>query len=294
MIRIGLSQKEKQKTISDYISTHMEIKKVYVLFYKKFKPSYKVDVDIEYIEYSNIIMYKFFYRLLEEIGNTSLIVVDGCVRTLKRNDLTYNCAHHYLNQTDHRIIFDLLPIVQDKNDMMILFDFNTPNKFKGRSFEYVMLQTEDIKIKPYHLKLSVIPVDTSENQLQNYEKKRDILFDNLGLGGKDPETIPRQLQLLAGDFKKPAVEPNKQYVARNKRFKLANVASYADDLKKQDYIVIDMYYSKLQMVDFIKQTGAKNIKYLATTLPIDTVVITEFSTIRGRLEAIYAKANIYK
>ena len=49
MIRIGLSQKEKQKTISDYIFTHMEIKKVYVLFYKKFKPSYKVDVDIEYM-----------------------------------------------------------------------------------------------------------------------------------------------------------------------------------------------------------------------------------------------------
>lgn len=294
MLRIGLSSKEKQKTVSDYISAHVEIKKIYVLFYKKFKPFYEVpsNVDIEYVEYSDIIMYKFFYRLLEDINNNSLIIIDGCVRTLERNDLTYNCAHHYLNQTEHRIIFDLFPIVADTNDIMILFDYNTPGKFKGISFDYKMLKTEDVQIKPYPLKLSVIPVPVAEKQLHDYEKKRDALFDTLE--NKDPATIPRQLQLIAGNYKKALIEPNEQYVARNKRLKLKNVSSYADTLLTYDYVVVDMHYSKLQMIDYIKQTEAKTIRYLATPLPIDKVVINEFSEICARLEAIYAQADIYK
>ena len=105
MIRIGLGLKEKQKVVDEYLSNN-NINKVYCLYYRDFKPSYKTDCEIEYVEYADIIMYKYFYRLLEEIDDKKLIIVDGCMRTQNRSELTYNCVHHYLNQTPHKIIFE--------------------------------------------------------------------------------------------------------------------------------------------------------------------------------------------
>jgi hypothetical protein len=147
MVRIGLSQKEKQNEIDAYLSTH-DIKKIYVFFYKAFPIKFKTDREIEYIEYADIEMYKFFYRLLEEINETSLIVMDECMRTQNRSELIYNCAHHYLNQTPHHIIFEFLPIIETKDDFMILLDFDNPGKYKGKSFDYNCLQTEDVRVKP--------------------------------------------------------------------------------------------------------------------------------------------------
>ena len=48
------------------------------------------------------------------------------------------------------------------------------------------------------------------------------------------------------------------------------------------------------MNDFLKITGMTSIRYLATTLPIDNVIINEFSEWKARLDAIYAQASIYK
>lgn len=291
MIRVGLSQREKQKEVTEYIERH-DIKKVFCFYYKDFLVIYKTECDIEYIEYADIEMYKFFYRLLEEIDNSSLIVIDGCMRTQNRSELIYNCAHHYLNQTKHKIIFEFFPIIDSKDDFMILLDFENKGKYKGKSFDYSYLYAEDIKMKPYKIKLETINVPITDKDREKYEKKKEQLFDNLG--NKDPETIPRTLQLFAGDLKRKAIEPGLNYVARNKRFKLDNVCSYSDIKGRGDYIVIDTHYRRLNMNDFIKVTGMNKIKYLSTVLSIDDVVITEFSKWKARLEAIYAQASLYK
>lgn len=291
MIRIGLNSRDKQKVIDAYLQAS-EIKKIYVFYFKKFPVKYNVDTEIEYIEYSDIEMYKFFYRLLEEIDNTSLIIMDGCMRTANRSELTYNCAHHYLNQTQHKIIFEFFPIIADKNDFMILFDFENKGKYKGKSFDYVFLQAEDIKIKPFRVKLEPINVEITDKNREQYEKKRDQLFDNLG--EKDPDTIPRNLQLFVGDLKKKAIIPNEIYVARNKRFKLDNVRTYDEIDKQGSYIVIDTHYRRLNFNDFLKVTQMNKIKYLSTILPIDNVIISEFSTWKARLDSIYAQASLYK
>lgn len=291
MIRIGLSQREKQKEILEYVKNN-NIKKVYCFYFKKFPAKYNVPCEIEYIEYADIEMYKYFYRLLEEINETSLIVMDGCMRTQNRSELIYNCAHHYLNQTPHKIIFEFFPIIDTKDDFMILLDFENKGKYKGKIFDYSYLYNEDIKMNPFKVKMELINVPITGEQREKYEAKKEELFDNLG--NKDPETIPRALQILAGNFKKVAVEPNKLYVARNKRFKMENVLSYDDIKSKGDYIVIDTHYRRLNMNDFIKTTGMNKIKYLATTLSIDDVIITEFSKWKARLEAIYAQASLYK
>jgi len=291
MIRIGLGPREKQKVIDEYLSRN-SIKKVFCFYFKSFPAKYKTNCDIEYIEYADIEMYKFFYRLLEEIGNDSLIIIDGCMRTQNRSELIYNCAHHYLNQTPHRIIFEFFPIIDTKDDFMILLDFENKGKYKGKSFDYIFLHQEDIKIKPHKVKMDLVPVEITEADKAKYEAKKEELFDKLG--NKDPDTIPRTLQLLAGDFKKKAIRTDKLYVARNKRFKLGNVFSYDDITGKEQYIIIDTHYRRLNMNDFLKTTGMTTLKYLCTTLSIDSVIINEFSEWKARLDAIYAQANLYK
>lgn len=292
MIRIGLSDRQKCKEVDLYLKRYPEIKKIFCFFYKDYPLKLRANVEIEHIEYSNIIRYKYFYRLLEEIGGDSLIIINECMRTQKRSDLTYNCAHHYLNQTPHRIIFEFFPIISSKDDFMILLDFENKGKFKGKSFDYVYLQTEDIKIKPFPVRIKPLPVETSEIDFKRYEKKKQQLFDNLG--SKDPDTIPRALQIFAGDLKKKAIEPDKEYIARNKRFKLPNVHSYGDMPGPGKYILIDTHFRRLNFNDFIKQTNMSTIYYLCTTLPIDTAILNEFSRWKARVDAIYAQASIYQ
>ena len=291
MIRIGLSQREKQLVINDYISG-IDIKKVFCFYYKDFPVKYKVDCQIEYIEYADIEMYKFFYRLLEEIDETSLIIIDGCLRTQNRSELIYNCAHHYLNQTPHKIIFEHFPIIDSKDDFMILLDFENKGKYKGKSFDYLFLQQEDIKMKQHKIKMDIVNVQVTDKDREKYEAKKNDLFDNLG--NKDPDTIPRALQLFAGDLKKKAVDHDKLYVARNKRLKMDNIFAYGDIKNKGQYIVIDTHYRRLNMNDFIKVSDMITIKYLCTTLSIDDFVITEFSKWKARLDAIYDQASLYK
>ncbi|MDD4422310.1 MAG: hypothetical protein PHD46_04670 [Eubacteriales bacterium] len=291
MIRIGLNSREKQREVDAYLQTN-SIKKIFCFYFKKFPIKFKTDIGIECIEYADIEMYKYFYRLLGEIDENSLIVINECMRTQNRSELIYNCAHHYLNQTPHKIIFEFFPIIEDKNDFMILLDFQNKGKYKGKSFDYIFLQNEDIKIKPFKVKLCPINVSVEGKDVERYEKKKEYLFDNLSQ--KDPDTIPRNLQLFAGDLKKKAIMPEELYVARNKRFKLDNVFSY-DDIKKQsNYTVIDMHYRRLNFNDFLKITQINKIKYLSTILSIDNVVISEFSKWKARLDSIYAQASIYK
>jgi len=290
MIRIGLGPREKQRVLNEYLEDH-DINKIYCFYYKDFPIKFNIDIDIEYIDYAEIIMYRTFYPLLEKIDNNSLLIFNECMRTQNRSELTYNCAHHYCNQTEHKIVFEYFPIIDTKDDFMILLDFINKGKYKGKSFDYLLLHEEDIKIKPRKLKFETIPVEVTEKDKVKYERKRDSLFDNLG--SKDPDTIPRNLQLFVGDFKRKAIEPDKLYVARNKRFKLDNVKSYTEISGKGDYIVIDTHYRRLNMNDFLKTTQMTKIQYLCTPLSIDSVIIDEFTKWKARLDAIYAKASLY-
>lgn len=291
MIRIGFTKRQKQKTIQNYVAEH-NIKKIYCFYYRDFPYRYNVDVDIEYIEYADIEMYKYFYRLLEEIDETSLIVIDELMRTQNRSELIYNCSHHYLNQTPHRIVFEYFPIIEDKEDFMILLNFENKDKFHGKGFDRAYLQTEDVVIYPRRIKLDTIHVDVTDNERKKYEQRKEKLFDNLG--NKHPDTIPRDLQLFAGNCKKKAVEEEKIYIARNKRLKLDNVHTYTDYFKSKDYIIIDFHYRRLNFNDFLKFTGMTKVKYLCTPLPVDNVLINEFIKWKARIDAFYAQANLYK
>jgi hypothetical protein len=289
MIRIGLNIDEKQLTINNYLQKY-KIRKVFVFNPTKFSLPTKLDVPVEYIKYDDIIMYKFFYRLLEEIDNNTLLVFNECLRTQKRSDLTYNCAHHYCDQTNHKIVFEYLPFIETNADFMILLDFINKGKYKSKSFDYHFLQDEDIKAKPVKFILEAVDMLITANDVKKYENKKEQLFDNLG--NSDPDIIPRQLHVWAGNLKKYMIDLKIKYVARNDRFKLPNVTAYKNIISC-DYDIIDFPHRRIDFNDFLKITSIKNIKFINSGLKVDLYYINELNAWIKRLGEFYAKTSIY-
>jgi hypothetical protein len=287
MIRIGLNQKEKQREIDKCLNG---IKKVFCFYYKDFPVKFNVDCEIEYIEYADIEMYKFFYRLLEEIGNDSLIIMDGCMRTQNRSELIYNCAHHYLNQTPHKIIFEHFPIIDTKDDFMILLDFENKGKYKGKGFDWDFLKQEDIFIKYLSISLNTITTPISGKNIEDYKKQKEKLFNDLG--SKDPDTIPRNLHIWAGNLKRTYIDKSMNYIARNDRFKLPNVLTYKKaDMKPR--IIIDFPYRRIDFNDYLKLCGINKFEFMNTGLPIDEFYQNEFIEWEERVRE-FVQASICK
>jgi hypothetical protein len=282
MIRIGFNKQEKNIIVTDYLKNNPDITKVYIIYSELFKIDYQLQIDHEYIEFVNTIEYVYFYRFLAEITDNSLIIIDECMRTSNRNVLTYNCIHHFLNQTKHKIIFEYFPIISNKKDFMILLNFQDKDRYKKKSFSWDFLAEQDIVMKYNKIIFEVISVSLTDNQIAKYKQKVQTLFDNLG-DQKDPDIIPRNLQLYVGNLKKNMIDPTKTYLARNKRFNLDNVYSYQElsnqtrDLKF-DYI-IDFHYRQLHMNDYIKLFNVDTIRYLSTDLSIDNYYVNKIQKI---------------
>ncbi len=290
MIRIGLNEQEKQRDVSRYVERH-GIRKVFVFYPQTFPLTLETGINTEYVEYADIIMYKFFYRLLEEIDDTCLLVFNECMRTQNRSDLTYNCAHHYCNQTPHKIVFEYFPFIEQANDFMVLLDLLNKGRYKGKSFNPQFLTDEDVKAKQHRMSIQTLDIHVTDIDRKKYQKKKEQLFDDLG--NSDPDTIPRQLHVWAGNLKKKAISPFKQYVARNDRFKLPNVTTYKN-VEAKDYIVIDFPHRRIDFNDFLKKTGIKDIRFINSGLKVDLYYFDELGKWIERLEGFYAQASLYK
>ena len=329
MIRLGLSEGQKQNEIIRYVKSH-NVKEIIVFSPQKFLmkmpgepiqkskigatsatdtlnvekigdsysqekyllkiPQYG-EIPIRQIEYKEVIMYRTFYPLLEEIDKEYLLVVNEFMRTRNRSDLTYNCLRHYLNQCGHQIIFEYFPFIEEVSDFMILLDFDTKSKHKGSGFLQDFLWEEDIKAINPHLNLTVNTVELPDNAEEEYEKKKNELFDTIG--NRNPDTIPRQLHLFCGKWKKPYILPDKQYVARNARYHLKNVTTYPNVKRGGTYTLLDWQHRRLDMNDFFRRTGQSKITFLSTDLSVDNVYVKFFKEWLARLEDFYAEAGVY-
>ena len=249
------------------------------------------DVPIRQIEYDEVIMYRTFYPLLEEINQDYLLVVNEFMRTRNRNDLTYNCLRHYLNQCGHTIVFEYFPFIETVDDFMILLDFDTKSKHKGFGFQSSYLDEEDILCRRHNFLLDVALVPLPAEAHEQYEKKKETLFD--GLGSKDPDTVPRQLHIFCGKWKRPMIEPGHEYVARNARFSRPNVTTFPNAQYGHRYLMLDFPHRRMDMNDFLRRTGQEKLSFLSTGLSVDEYYTNAFEDWRQRLEAFYAQAGIY-
>ena len=257
MIRIGLTQKQKHHEIKEYVSSN-PVKSVIVFSPEKFKMELPDlgDIPIRQIEYNEVIMYRTFYPLLEEIGNDHLLVVNEFMRTRNRNDLTYNCLRHYLNQCGHSIIFEYFPFIKSNEDFMILLDFDTKSKYKGTGFRADLIEGEDVRCQRY-------------------------------------DTIPRQLHVFCGKWKRPLINSELEYVARNARFSKPNVVTFPNAKPGHNYTLLDFPSRRMDFNDFLRRTEQHRFTFLSTGFSVDQYYINSFNEWKKRLEEFYAQTSVY-
>ena len=263
MIRLGLDGESKTKIVNEYIKEN-GITNVFVLTDTRVG---KLQIEnAEVIHWPQIIKYKFFYRLLQEIGGSTLIVIDEILRTQDRNELTYNCIRHFLNQTNHQIIFNTFPLIDTIADFMILVDFDTRSKSKRLPFSKELLSGLDIAGVQSVPSFSAINVPVDGKTAKEYSKTKQKLIDEIGI--KDPHTIPRNLYLVSGKAKLSAIESDKHYVGRNARFKIPNMSTYRDEeLKKST--VFEFCHNFIDFSDFLVLSGQRESEVLVADTKVD-------------------------
>lgn len=267
MIRIGFKDERKQAEIAAYCATH-GIRKIFVLSPRKFMFPLIVDsIPVEWIEWEDIIRYTFFYRLLQEIGPDSLVVVNECLRTQNRNDLTYNCMRHFLAQAGHQIICNYLPLIDAIDDFMILFDFDTKSRWKREKFSARLLAECDIASHLPEFSLHKITVCIDEKTEALYKKTKRDMIDNIGL--RDPHTIPRTLHLVAGKCKRAASGPGTNYIGRNNRFGMDRMSVYRDEAFPRDCTVFEFCHNFIDFSGFLALSGQSRTLALVSGLKVD-------------------------
>lgn len=292
MILIGLNEQQKQREICRYVEEH-GIRNVIVFSDEHFFMALPELPKIRQIGYKETIMYRTFYPLLEEIDDSCLLVMNEMMRDRNRSCLTYNCVAKFTNQTPHRMVFEYLPVVEERKDVLILLDFATSQRDKGRSLADVDLSGEDIRCVRRRFRLRPIHVPVLGDGEARYEAEKERLFAGLGTG--DPNIIPRRLHLWTGRFKKPEIlfHPELTYAALNQRFKMPNVVSYPDAEPGREYVLVDLPLERKKMNDFLRRTGQEELPYLSTDFPLDHTYIKAFEDWMEEVTWVYDQTGVY-
>lgn len=284
MIYLGLNNSEKDERIARYCAEH-GIEKVVILSPAKFRFVCSF-VNYEQIEWTEIIQYKFFYRLLQEINPKTLVVVNECLRTQNRYDLTYNCIRHFLSQTQYQLIFQYLPLINDIEDFMILFDFDTRSQWKREKFRAELLGEARLQVVPVCPSFNAVSVDTSNQLKAAYEREKEKLIAGIGL--KDPHTIPRNLYLLSGKAKLAAIGDD-WLIGRNNRLKLKRLQTYKEDVyQSAPYTVLEFCHNFIDFADFLTLSRQSSFDVLTADLKVDHWYLERYREWEERLRNAYA------
>lgn len=287
MICIGLDDTAKCEIVARYRKEH-EIKKIYVLSPARFAPSWAAEHMTDpatqgdgrgglHLDWPNLIQYRYYYKLLQEIDRSTLVVVNECLRTQNRHDLAYNCVRNYLNQTPHVLVFQYLPIIDTIDDFMVLFDFATQSRWKREAFRQDLLG--EAKIHVAHASLSIEPVRVPVNDKTRaaYAKeKADLLADMRSDPDKDPHQIPRNLLLVSGKAKLAHVASSRRYVGRNNRFKLPNLETYRDAAGHGERVVLELPHNFIDMSDMLTVSRQHRIEALVADTRAEDWYLSRF------------------
>lgn len=288
MIVLGATVEEKRSIVREYVEKH-EIRRVYALGPDRFKFDLDVSegVYIECIDWPNLIMYKYYYRLLQDVDRSALIVLNEPLRTQSRNDLTYNCIRHYLNQTVHQLIFSRFPQIDTFDDFAVLFDFDTRSRWKRTKVQELPFHEVEIEVRRELTPVfTSVDVETTEELRRTYASKKDRLFAGLGL--KDPHTLPRNLHLMGGKAKLKCIKDGIQYVGRNRRFKLTNLCTYRETpVDGIPRVVFEFCHNFVDFSDFLACTGQTNVSVLITDLKVDRWYLYRYEEWAGRIRDAY-------
>lgn len=186
-----------------------------------------------------------------------------------------------------------MPIISDVNDIMILIDFDTSQKYKMRGLDSVDHELKSIKIIKRDYTLSHIDIDVPEKAHAAYAQHTKDLFDNIG--HSDPDTIPRRLHKWCNRYRKPYVEshPEINFLAgAASEFKCPN-AFARKEAHHGEYIMAELPFYHKDWNDLYRDTGMVNIKFLKTPFAVDAVYEQLFNEWRKEIDKIYAETGVY-
>lgn len=288
MIFLGLDDAAKDAEIVRYCAEHA-IRKVVIFSPEKYRRACSFP-EHEHIEWAEIIKYKFYYRLLQEIDASTLVVVNECLRTQNRHELTYNCIRLFLQQTPHQLVFEYLPLIDTWDDFAILFDFDTGSRWKREKIGAELLREAKVRVTPVHVELRAVLVDVDAKTRAAYaNEKTALLADVRSDPGKDPHNIPRNLYLVGGKAKLGHVDPRRAYVGRNNRLKIPGLTTYKEGAYPgAPHVVFELPHNFIDFVDFLALSRQTRLDVLVADLPVDRWYLERYQTWTGRLRDAYA------
>ena len=293
MIFIGYDDAEKRVEIERYRAAYAITKTVVIS-----ADGFPLPMDdTDQVKYSDVIMYVTFYPLLQKIDGHTLVVLNECLRTQNRYDLSYNCIRNYLNQTTHQLIFQQLPQIDTADDFMIMFDFDTRSRWKRRAFDPDLIAREaQVIVRELPLTFTRIAVPPSAKTKAKYEQERDRLFG--AIGNRDPHTLPRNLYLISGADKAayihsqslPLFADAARYVARNQRLNLPSVTTY-EAVESPPYTLVEFPHRFIDFADFVRRTGQAHSNVLVADLKVDEWYFARYVEWSQRIHATYASLS---
>lgn len=285
MIYLGYSNSEKTEIINRHINAN-SFDRVYFITHEKFI----LDIDkVEVVTYNDIIEYAYYYRIIENTTQRSLIIINELLRDRNRKNLTFNCIRTFLNNTNNILVFNFLPIIDNREDFCSLFDFATQNRFKYSKFDDLDLNETQISCKIKPIKLNFIDVQIDMFASERYFEYKKKLFESFVK--KDPDVIPRELQLYASRFKENAIIKTKKYIARNKRIKKDNILSYKELMSEGEYTIFDIPFNNIDFIDFLYFSKQTEIEILTSVLKIDGFFKSRLINFKNELEYVYSKIH---
>lgn len=178
MGKIYIGECDKNKVILNWLEEN-EVSKIYI-----FGETSGIDVDevakkapLEFIKYSDLIMYKYYYRLLQEVNSNTLVIINECLRSSNRYDLTFNCIRRYLSNKPHRLIFNYLPMKDQACDFATLHDFNRDNPFLKDKYEWIT-DFSDVVVGKVEIDIQVTNIEVDEEYCRLYEEEKEKVFNS--------------------------------------------------------------------------------------------------------------------
>jgi len=298
VIYLGVRHREKPQIIADFMRSRSlaKCKIVGPLFFP-------LATEFERIDWSQIIKYKFFYRLLGEIDSDTLVVVNECLRTTNRSDLTYNCIRHYLSQTSHVLVFQWLPLLESINDLMILVDFDSRSRWKGVGWSNWQ---EDPSVPSRFVVTDRTPLfssriaKSSASLCKKYAAMREKMFES---PGSDLHAIPRNIHMLAGQERMSLLTSTEVPVVRNKRLEVKspvgpeerNSIIYGDEeinpnqFSGRSPVIVDFPHSHRDMSDFLSLAECSSVSCATTDLKVDQWYLNRYLAWSLEIKGAYSE-----
>lgn len=277
----------KQRIIDEYIQDH-DIKKVLVIYSDRTAVNFDISLPLEVLELKESIKYVNYYHMLEYVDKWTLVIIDNVLRSQHRRSLEHNCVNVITNQSKHKLVFNYLPFIDNQDDFMTLLDFNDKNKYSVELFNKAFIRDPDVHIRLVPLELEFIDVPISDKDIERYEAKKESLFNSIG--DSDPDTIPNNLSLLAGDIRyKNLGSLDCSYIARNQRFKDPNVHTYKEKIWGR---ILDFPIGKPELIDMLTNTRQYDIAVATSRLKVDVYNMKEYNAWFDRLGDFYDEANV--